>query len=213
MSYSTMARFTTGGLLIAAMALLVGCNETDAAGRQTAYSSDRRASAPSPTVAAGTNINVALTSNITSETARPGDSWQGTVTEYVAGGNGAQIPAGSHVNGVVLSAREAVRGSRAMLQLGVRSIVVNGREENITASSEQVIAGSTRARNLGAIAGGAAAGALIGNVVGDGRNATAGGLIGGVAAAGVVANTRGYQVVLTDRTVMSFTVSRTVRVR
>jgi hypothetical protein len=123
------------------------------------------------------------------------------------------IPAGSQVDGVVTGALAARRGSRAMLELGVQRIRVNGHDESITASSEPVIAGSTRARNLGAIAGGAAAGALIGKAVGDGKNATVGGIIGGAAAAGVVAGSKGYQVVLTNGTVMTFTVTQTVAMR
>ena len=92
-------------------------------------------------------------------------------------------------------------------------MVVDGDEEMIVASSENVVAGSPRARNLGAIAGGAAAGAIVGNNVGDGRNATVGGLIGGAAAAAVVANSRGYQVVMRDGVVLTFTVRHDVGVR
>jgi outer membrane lipoprotein SlyB len=83
---------------------------------------------------------------------------------------------------------------------------VNGRDESIAANGESVVAGSTRARNLGAIAGGAVAGALIGDVVGDGRNATVGALIGGAAATGVVAGSKGYQVVLRSGMLLGFTV-------
>ena len=100
-----------------------------------------------------------------------------------------------------------------MLDLSVRGITAGGRDQAITANGEAVIAGSTRARNLGAIAGGVAAGALIGKAVGDGKNATVGGLIGGVAATGVVAGSKGYQVVLKPGTVMSFTVNQTVAMR
>jgi hypothetical protein len=42
--------------------------------------------------------------------------------------------------------------------------------------------------------------------VGDGRNATVGALIGGAAATGVVAGSKGYQVVLKSGTLLSFTV-------
>ncbi len=123
------------------------------------------------------------------------------------------IAAGSQVDGVVTGVTAAKRGSRAMLDLGVRSIRVNGHDASITANTEAVVAGSTRARNLGAIAGGAVAGALVGKAVGDGRNATVGGILGGAAAAGVVASSKGYQVVLANGTVIGFTVSQTVAVR
>jgi hypothetical protein len=201
-----------GLALVAALWLLSSCNQTtlDA---QAANSPGGRYSTSSHSVLSGTTIPVALSGNISSETANAGDAWHGNVTENVTAERGATIPAGSRVDGVVVGVTPAKRGSRAMLELGVRGIEVNGHRESIPASAEQVIAGSTRARNLGAIAGGAAAGALIGKVVGDGKNAAVGGLLGGAAAAGVVAGSKGYQVVLTDGTVMSFTVSRTVAMR
>jgi hypothetical protein len=74
-----------------------------------------------------------------------------------------------------------------------------------------VIAGSTRARNLGAIVGGAAAGALIGKATSD--NATKGAVIGGALATGAVAASKGYQVVLSNGTVMTFVVSEDVAVK
>ena len=76
------------------------------------------------------------------------------------------IPAGSTVSGVVTAVKPAEKGDRAMLDLGISSMSVEGREYATKATTEAIVAGSTRARNLGAIAGGAAAGALIGRAVG-----------------------------------------------
>jgi len=76
------------------------------------------------------------------------------------------------------------------------------------------VAGSTRARNVGAVAGGAAAGALIGKAVGgSGKGALIGGLIGGASAAGAAAASKGYQVVLKEGTVITFSVKENVMVR
>jgi hypothetical protein len=196
-------------MLVAALWLLSSCNETG-----TAAEASGTYATPSPrAVQSGTQFDVSLGSNISSKTASIGDAWHGTVTENIATLNGGMIPAGSEVDGVVAGTTAAEPGSRAMLELGVRGIRVNGHRESIAASSEPVIAGSTRARNLGAIAGGTVAGALIGKTIGDGKNAAVGGLIGGAAAAGAVAGSRGYQVVLTDGTVMGFTVTQTVAMR
>lgn len=208
MSHHTRNAMVSVAMLAAAAWLLTGCNETNA----VADSQGVRNTSSSHSIQSGTRISVALASNISSKDAKVGDAWHGTVTETVTT-QGGTIPAGSDVQGVVTGVLAAERGSRAMLDLGVRSIRVNGRNESITASSEQVIAGSPRARNLGAIAGGAAAGALIGKAVGDGKNAAVGGIIGGAAAAGVVAGSKGYQVVLPNGTVMDFTVSQTVAMR
>lgn len=213
MNKSIHTTLSAAALLAGTLLMLSSCNETDTVAEAAGRSESRRINRPSPSVMAGTRINVALSGNVSSETANAGDTWHGTVTEYVTGQHGAEVAAGSPVRGVVTRVTPAKRGSRAMLTLGLRSIVVNGREEMITGSSEPVIAGSPRARNLGAIAGGAAAGALIGKVVGDGRNATVGGILGGAATAGVVASSKGYQVVLPDGTVIGFTVNQTVAVR
>ena len=205
--------FAAGGMLAVALVLMSSCNETSTTAQADGKSAEQdRPAAASSSVQSGTKINVSLGSNVSSETASVGDRWHGTVTENVTTHNGT-IPAGSNVDGVVTGVLGAKRGSRAMVELGVRNIQVNGHSTAIAATSEAVIAGSPRARNLGAIAGGAVAGALIGKAVGDGKNGAVGGLIGGAAATGVVARSKGYQVVLPEGTVMSFTVSQTVAMR
>jgi hypothetical protein len=209
MKYRAIAGLAAASILAAALFALSSCNEA-ADDAQAANAPMGRAS---HTLLAGTSIDVVLGSTLSSENASVGDAWHGTVQDNVATQNGGLVPAGSTVSGVVVGVTPARRGSRAMLDLGLRRIRMDGRDESVTASTEAVIAGSTRARNLGAIAGGAVAGALIGKVVGDGKNAAVGGLIGGGAATAVVAGSKGYQVVLKSGTVMSFTVNQTVAVR
>ncbi len=202
--------------LAATLGTLNGCkdgvSEASADGRRANSRPFYRA-ASGPRLSAGSTIQVAIGSTISSKTARSGDAWYGTVAENVVGTNGRVIAAGSQVTGVVTAAVPAQRGSRAMLDLAVRSIQVNGRNEAVTANAGEIVAGSTRARNLGVIAGGAAAGAIVGNNVGDHNHTALGALIGGVTAAGVVSKTSGYQVELKGGTVMSFTVSESVTMR
>jgi hypothetical protein len=198
MTTRTRTSLLTGISLVLTLVLSSGCN--DAAGTGQAGKSSAHF------LSSGSMFNVTLGGAISSETASVGDAWHGTVASNVVTKHGSVIPAGSPVNGVVTGAMGAKRGSRAMLDLAVRNIRVNGRDESIAANGESVVAGSTRARNLGAIAGGAVAGALIGDVVGDGRNATVGALIGGAAATGVVAGSKGYQVVLRSGMLLGFTV-------
>ena len=172
--------------------------------------SPRPAAKAGVTVPEGTPIKVTLDAQISSETAQPGDTWTGVVKEPVVIGTSAPIPAGSVVQGVITGALAAERGNRAVLALGVKSIVVGGTEYSVPAGTDSIIAGSPRARNLGAIAGGAAAGALIGKAVGGNKGALIGGLLGGGAATGAVAKTKGYQVVLKPGTELTFTVNRAV---
>jgi hypothetical protein len=158
------------------------------------------------TVPAGTAIKINVVAQITSETAMSGDTWSGVVTEPLVIGTSAPIPAGSKVSGVIASAKAAEKGSRAHLVLAVRTIEVNGRTYHIHATADSLIAGSTRARNVGAVAGSAGAGALIGKAVsGSGKGALVGGLIGGLVGAGAVSTSKGYQVTVKEGTELVFT--------
>jgi len=166
------------------------------------------------TLAAGTPIQVGVTAQLSTETANVGDTWTGEVKDNVIVGNTVVIPAGSQVNGVVAAVAPAQKGSRASLELAVKSVMVNGKSHPVSASMEPIVAGSTRARNVGAVAGGAAAGALIGKAVGgSGKGALIGGLIGGASAAGAAAASKGYQVVLKEGAVITFSVKENVMVR
>jgi hypothetical protein len=172
------------------------------------------AASPGVTVPAGTPIKIALDTKITSETAQPGETWTGVVKEPVVLGTSAPIPAGSTVQGVITGAAPAAKGSRAFLVLAVKSVTVNGKTHSVAASTDSIIAGSTRARNLGAIAGGAAAGALIGKAVGgSNKGALIGGILGGAAATGAVAASKGYQVELKEGTEITFNVADAVVMR
>lgn len=165
---------------------------------------------PGVTVPEGTALKVKINAEITSETAQPGDTWTGEITEPVIIGTAAPIPAGSIVHGVITGSLAAEKGSRAVLVLAVKSITVGSTEHAVPAGTDSLIAGSTRARNLGGIAGGAAAGALIGKAVGGNKGALVGALLGGGAATGVVAKSKGYQVVVKSGSEMTFNVSRSV---
>ena len=163
------------------------------------------------TVPEGTPIKVTMDANITTETAQPGDSWTGVVKEPVVIGTAAPIPAGSIVHGVITGSEPAERGSRAFLVLSVSSLTIEGKEYSVAAGTDSIIAGSPRARNIAGIAGGAAAGALLGKAIGGGgKGALIGGLLGGAAATGVVAKSKGFQVTVKPGAEITFTVDRPV---
>jgi hypothetical protein len=157
-------------------------------------------------LAAGTPVAVSLHTSLSSKTAYAGQSWSGVVTEPVYRNGREVIPAGSTVRGVVAVAQPAERGSRATLQLALRSVSVNGRSYSLRGSSEAVTAGSPRLRNVGAVAGGAAAGALLGKAIGHSGKATLiGALIGGGAGTAAVAASHGYQATIAAGREVQFT--------
>jgi hypothetical protein len=204
-------------ILVVSLSLpLTGCFGTDAGSGETAKSTSGGffGTHPAFVLPEGTPISVRLTTYLSSKTSKPGDPWNGVVTAPVTVGDRVAVEPGAYVHGVVSSAREAEQGDRAELGLAVREILVHGRYEHVDATSAPVVAGSPRARNVGAIAGSAAAGALIGHAVGgDGHGALVGGLVGGAAATGAVAASKGYQVELHAGVVMRFTVNQQVAVR
>jgi len=193
------------GLMVAA----TGCVIRDAA-QNDSGTSNASWSPPVFEIPAGTPIEVRLTSAISSKHDRVGSRWSGLTTKPVIVDGEIVLAAGSLVEGTVTGSIPASKGVRALLDLRVNEVDTH----RIRASTEPVIAGSPRARNLGAIASGTAAGALIGKAVGgDGKDAAVGGLIGGAVATGAVAASKGYQVVLKEGTVMTFTTDAEVAVR
>ncbi len=150
---------------------------------------------PSAIVPAGTGIKVGMDVALNTEHAQVGDTWSGTVKDAVTVGSAAPFPAGSVVHGVVAAVAGAEKGSRAFFVLRITSIEANGATHEIAATADSMIAGSTTKRNVGAIAGGAAAGALLGKAIGgSGKGAVIGGILGGAAATGAVAASKGFQV-------------------
>ena len=197
---------------LVAAAGLSGCKEQQVAqngANTTSTTSHTSHTSKSMTVPSGTSIEVTLGTALSSETAGAGTAWSGTVLNGREG-----IPAGSPVDGTVTSAKPAKKGDRAMLDLGLTAITIAGHRYAMHGSTEPIIAGSTRARNLGAIGAATAVGAVVGHQVGGSDKGTiVGGLIGAGAATAVVATSDGYQVVLKPGSALTFTTHEAVAVR
>jgi hypothetical protein len=203
--------FAPGLFLAAALLSLCGCGAGGTAAEAASNPPGRYAVPMLHAVSAGVRFDVALGSHLSTETANVGDAWHGEVTENVPVDNGGQIPVGSRVDGIVESVIAARLGSRAFLQLRVRTIHVNEYDEAIEASSEPVIAGSPYARSLSAIARVLAdSSATVNAVIGkDGKSSAPLGSEPTI----VTPGTNGDQVVLSEGLVLSFTVSRNLAMR
>jgi hypothetical protein len=162
----------------------------------------------------GTSINVTLGNAISSETASVGDAWSGVLANSVIVDGRTLAPAGNAVGGTVTGVTAAKQGNRAMLDLGLTSFAAVNQNYRVHGSTEAVIAGSPRARNLGAIAAATVAGAVVGHQIGGSDKGTViGAIVGAGAATGVVSQTKGWQVVLKQGTPLTFTTSEAVAVR
>jgi hypothetical protein len=196
--------------LVAAASL--GCGESKSTARNVMPELSTlavEAEANTNLVPPGTALAVTLNTQLSSEHAGVGTRWTGSVRDGIDG-----IPAGSRVSGTVTAVRPARKGERAMIDLGLSSVTVDGRRYSVKGGTEAVVAGSTRARDLGAIVGGAAAGALVGKAVtGKTSGSVVGGVVGGAIAGKVVSDAKGYQVVLRPGMTLTFRTTEPVRVR
>lgn len=147
------------------------------------YRSNYRSTA---TVPAGTTFGVRLDTKLSTDDNPRGTVWNGTVTNDVYGGNTLVIPAGSSVTGVVTSSVQGTHSTRPSMDLSVTRVeTVNGTVA-LRADTDPIVAGTTRAKKLGAIAGGAALGALLGHTVAkDSHGTLIGGIVGGAAGYGL----------------------------
>ena len=207
-------------LALIAVAALVGCKSDQqvAQGSSTSSGSSSHsgysAHVADMNLPSGTSIDVTLGTNLSSESASVGDAWTGTVAQAVVLNGRTVAPAGSVAGGTVTGVKPARKGDRAMLDLGLSSFTVGDRTYRVHGTTEAVIAGSPRARNLGVIGAATAAGAIIGHAIGgSGKGTVIGAIVGGGAATGAVSQTKGWQVVLKQGTALTFTTNEAVAVR
>lgn len=162
----------------------------------------------------GTPVEVTLNTELSSESATVGNSWSGVTTRDLYANGELIAAAGSPAGGAVTGVAAARRGDRAMLDLGLAWISAGGTRHNVRGSTPAVIAGSTRARNLGAIAAATAAGAVVGHAIGKSDKGTlVGAIVGAGAATGVVSQTKGWQVLLKPGMALTFTTTESLAIR
>lgn len=148
------------------------------------------------TAPAGAFLDVAVNDTVTTKTAKVGDAFSGTVVDNVSNGRGAiVIPQGSQVHGTVT----AMDGNT--LTLAVNSVTIRGHDYGLAAkidSLETVKQGKAiGGGDVAKVGIGAAAGALLGRVIGGNtKGAVIGGVVGAAAGTGVAAKTHGSYVVL-----------------
>lgn len=179
----------------------------DPYGRQygrSQYGSDRDRWNRGMRVPAGTPLTVRLDSQVSTDDMRSGDRWSGTVSQPVMRRNRVMIPAGTPVEGIVTQSIQGDHNNPAQVSLAVRSLDFDGQYREVNATSENIVAGSKNAQKIGAIAIGAAAGALLGHAVDEHHGGLIGGLLGG--ALGYGATRHAYRtLVLKPGTEITFT--------
>jgi hypothetical protein len=126
-----------------------------------------------------TPIHVVLAQSLASDQNRAGDRFEASIAQPVIADNKTVIPEGARVEGVVVDARPSggLKG-RAMLQVTLTSVEVDGKTYEVRTTSSQKVGAGHKKRNWAWIGGGGAGGALIGAVAGGGKGALIGAPIG-----------------------------------
>jgi hypothetical protein len=149
-------------------------------------------------VPAGTPLMLALSSNLSTKTAHPGDRFKASLVSDLTIDGHRVAPAGARVVGTVtqvVSGSNKIGGVPSLALTLNRLVLRDGQRIPITGALVQQGKSDT-GRDTAKILGGAAAGAVIGHQVNDDRRGTViGGLLGGAAGA-VAAKKTGTEVEL-----------------
>jgi hypothetical protein len=161
----------------------------------------------------GTPLKITLETSVSSETSRAGDEIEGRLAEAVRIDDVEVMPVGSVLRGTVTGAQSAgkVKG-RASLALHFDGMEIRQERYPISAGFS-VEAASTKKKDAATIGIPAAAGAIIGAIVGGGKGAAAGAAIGGGGGTAVVLMTEGKPVMFSVGTSMLVTLAKAVDVR
>jgi type IV secretory pathway VirB10-like protein len=158
-------------------------------------------------VAAGTPLTLALASDLSSKTARPGDSFEATVASNLTVGGRVVVPTGTRITGNVT---EVISGSHAIGATPTLGLKFNQLEledgQIIPITGELMEQGaSEKVSDTAKILGGAAVGAVLGHQVKtNNRGKVIGGLLGGAVGA-IAAKNTGSEVELASGSTLTLT--------
>jgi hypothetical protein len=154
-------------------------------------------------IPSGTNVNVRLGQTISSDKARSGDTWNGTLADDVAAHGRVVARRGDPVVGRVVDAKASGRlAGKADIELQLTSI--NG--TSVISSTVGSTGQGHKGRNAKAIGGGAAAGAIIGALAGGGKGAAIGAGAGGAVGTAGAAATGKKNVSFPVESILTFTI-------
>jgi len=162
--------------------------------------------ASAQTIPAGIRLTVRVGSEISSGTAKAGDRFDATLARPLVVHGKTLARTGAPARGKVTSAKSSGRlHAPGELTLRLTSVQVNGRMVPVATSSYSAKGKGHTKSNATKIGGGAAAGALIGGLVGGGKGAGIGALAGGGAGTGLAVATGKEEAVVPAEAALTFT--------
>jgi hypothetical protein len=165
------------------------------------------------TVPANTEVIVSLDQAVSSKDAKVGQKIPGSVAQAVVVDGKTVIPKGAKCTLSVADAQPSghLKG-QAKLWLKINSVVVNGKTTALNTSSSGQTGPAHNKRNVIAIGGGTAAGALIGGLAGGGKGAAIGAGVGAAAGTAGAAATGKKDVNFPAETKLRFTTKTAVTI-
>lgn len=160
------------------------------------------------TVPAGTVMEVAFESELSSETSKAGDTFVATVIDPIMVNGEVAIDSGSTVTGTVVEVQSSKRiGGKSKLNLRFDTLQpADGGTETIAASFYGEGQGQTK-KDAATIGGATAGGALLGRLIGDNNGSKSdgtkiGAVVGAAIGTAIAANNEGEPVVIGAGTVL-----------
>lgn len=170
---------------------------------------------PKPvTIPAGTDLHVIMDTSLNTGSAQAGDSFEATVADPVIIGGKTVIAKEAHAKGTVVEARASGRLSKpALLSISISSVEANGAWVDVHTDPLTLEGKSHKKRDIVAIGGGSALGALIGGIAGGGKGAAIGAAAGAGAGTAGAAATGKKEITLPAESHATFRLSEPVTVK
>jgi hypothetical protein len=221
-----------GSSLLSAM-LVLGCNHAPASNQAADSNADQNTQAKAEaangskkgvlgslfeskreiTIPEGAQFEVMLDESLASNRSHTGDSFAASLSQPVVEDGKTIIPAGAHVAGRIVDAKDSGRlHVPARLSVALSSVEVSGKSYDIDTNTIVKTGENHNKRNLGFIGGGAAGGALIGGLAGGGKGALIGSAVGAGAGTAGAAATGKKDISLPAETHLRFHLLRSVTV-
>jgi hypothetical protein len=151
------------------------------------------------TIPAGATLNLASGSRVCTNTNKVGDRFDASVTNAVTGSNGAVIPAGATATVEVTELKRSENANdNIVMGFRVVSVKFGGHTYPVSATTSYAdvskVKNQPKGKDVQKVIGGAAIGAIAGQILGHSTKATViGGAVGAAAGAGAAAATANYE--------------------
>ena len=157
------------------------------------------------TVPPGTVLEARITEHLTSQKAKPGDVFHGTLVNPIVVNGRVLYAKGANVTGQVIAVHPSGRLSDpGVLELVLNSVGSGKSSVRLTTESFKIKGESHTKSNITKIGGGTAAGAIMGGIFGGGKGAAIGAGVGAAGGTAVAAATGRKEAEVESEAVLSF---------